>query len=552
MPPSTVRTRLGPISRHGLWMLAIFSLLWGCQAPQKAATLSAEDVEHPDGVEITLLYVADLHAQLAPHPELFWEHGEERLEFAGGFARVAQAIRDEQAKAAPNSTIVIDGGDTIQGSALAALTDGKAVLPLLRLMGFDLAIPGNWEVVYGPHIMRERLEALPYPWIATNVFDAQSGEAVFAPTWTTTVQGVRIGFVGFTDPDVPLRQPPSYSEGLRYDDHETLNSYAEQLRKDGAEVVILVSHIGLSKALKLTEELAGFDLHLSADTHERTYTPFDVNGVWVVEPGAFGSFLGKLTFRVKDGAIQTKSWELLELTESAYDEAPDVKATLAALNAPYAEQLAAEVGYLSEGIGRYDVVETTLDNVLSDALRDATGTEIALSNGFRFGTPILPGALTEANLYDFYPVVTNLKTGEVTGQQLLDFWERELENVFAADASQRFGGWVPRPSGMTLRFRAHAPKGQRVLELRVQGELVDPDRIYTITACEREGDADHMVCRIPNVSNPQVHTLDAHDAVRVYLAKHRSIQAPARDRVIAVDLPDVVRSQTMLPVPHED
>lgn len=532
----------------GALAVLLFSILSACASTQSASTVPTSNSMEgtDDSVEITLLFVADLHAQLDEHLELYWGDGPDRLAVAGGFARVAQAIDDERA-GAENATIVIDGGDTIQGSALAALTYGAAVVPLLDRLGFDVAVPGNWEVVYGPEVMKERLGELSYPWIATNVFDAATGEAVFDATWMTERQGVQIGFVGFTDPDVPLRQPPSYSAGLRYEDHHRLNAYAQELRDQGADVVVLVSHIGLSKALALTEELEGFDFHLSSDTHERTYTPFDVNGVWVVEPGAFGSFLGKLQFRVRDGAIVDKSWELLELDDESYGQAEDVSALLAELRAPYDEHLSRPVGTLGEGLERYDVVETTMDNLLADALRDATGTDIALSNGFRFGTPLQAGELKEAQLYDFYPVVTRLKTGEVTGQQLLDFWERELENVFASDASKRFGGWVPRPSGMTLQFRAHASFGERVDEVRVHGELVDPEKVYTITACEREGDADHMVCRIPHVMNPQIHAVDAHEAVRQYLRKHPNIQAPSRDRVLALDLPDVVRSQTMLP-----
>lgn len=538
-----------------LLLLSVAALLLITACSRKNTAHDAAKVEQAtsdDGVDITLLYVADVHAQLSEHPELFWEGEEDRLEMAGGFARIVQALRDERTLAGDDATITIDGGDTIQGSALAAVTEGKLIVSLLNMFDFDVAIPGNWEVAYGPDVMKNRLGATNYPWIATNIFDKASGEQLFSPTWMTERQGVKIGFVGFTDPDVPFRQPPSYSEGLRYDDESTLNAYAAELRAQGADIVILVSHIGLSKALKLTEDLEGYDIHLSADTHERTYEPFDVNGVWVVEPGAFGSFLGKLTLRVNDGQIVDKSWELIELTAREYGKAKDVQDRLAELSEPYREQLERPLGILTEGVGRYDVVETTLDNLLADALRDATGTEIALSNGFRFGTPIEAGPLTESNLYDFYPVVTNLKTGEVKGQQLLDFWESELENVFAKDASKRFGGWVPRPSGMTLKFLAHADKGERVQEVRVQGEVVDPERVYTITACEREGDEEHMVCRIPHVTNTRVHELDAHEAVRHYLRKHPEITAPARDRVMALDLPEVVRSQTMLPDPTID
>lgn len=541
-------------SRVFLWLsISALFLLGACSrtnAPQKTA--QSDQASTDEAVDITLLYVADLHAQLAEHPELYWEGDADRLEIAGGFPRVVQALRDERKKAGADTSITIDGGDTIQGSALAALTDGELIVPLLDMFGFDVAIPGNWEVAYGPDVMKARLSATHYPWIATNIFDKASGEQVFSPTWMTERQGVKIGFVGFTDPDVPFRQPPSYSEGLRYDDDSTLNAYAQELRDDGADVVVLITHIGLSKALKLTESLEGYDIHLSADTHERTYEPFDVNGIWVVEPGSFGSFLGKMTLRVSNGEIIDKSWDLIELTADAYDEAPDVREKLAELSEPYNEHLSTPLGTLSEGIGRYDVVETTLDNLLADALRDATGTDLALSNGFRFGTPIEAGTLTEANLYDFYPIVTNLKTGEVKGQQLLDFWESELENVFAKDASKRFGGWVPRPSGMSMKFRAHGDTGNRVDEVKIQGELIDPDRVYTITACEREGDEDHMVCRIPNVKNARVHEIDAHEAVRQYLRKHPEITAPARNRVLATDLPEVVRSQTMLPDPEAD
>src|SRR5690606_18835879 len=148
--------------------------------------------------------------------------------------------------------------------------------------------------------------------------------------------------------------------------------------------------------------------------------------------------------------------------------------------------------------------ETPLDAWLADVLRETTGTEIALSNGFRFGTPLLPGPIRERDLWNLFPIVTPLKTGKVTGQQLRAFWERELENVFAADPAKRFGGWVPRPSGLTLEFEARAPAGQRVRDVRVHGEPLDDERVYTLTACEREGDRPDTLCRIAGVADPVV------------------------------------------------
>jgi 2',3'-cyclic-nucleotide 2'-phosphodiesterase (5'-nucleotidase family) len=193
------------------------------------------------------------------------------------------------------------------------------------------------------------------------------------------------------------------------------------------------------------------------------------------------------------------------------------------------------------------VVETSLDDVLSDALREAAGTEIALSNGFRFSPPLPAGPVRESDLWDWYPITTKLKVGKVSGGQLRAFWERELEHVFASDPAKLFGGWVPRPSGMTLRFVAHAPEGHRVQEIQVGGEPLEDDRLYTLVACEREGDDEDKLCRIPHVKEPRVLGLDAHEAVRRYLAKHSPLPTPAGKRVVADDLPPVVRSQVISP-----
>lgn len=491
--------------------------------------------------QVTLLFAADLHAQLEPHPELFWE-GSERVEEAGGFARVAAAIQRIRAERG-GAVLAMDGGDTLQGSAEAARTEGAAVVGALNGIGFDLGVPGNWEVVYGPAVLRERAAEIAHPLIAANVRDAATGERLFEPWRIHDVGGVRVGVIGYTDPDVPFRQPPAYSVGLTYEGPEELPQLIRQVREAGAEVVVLLSHIGLAKAVALTDTLEGIDFHLSADTHERTYEPIDRNGVWVVEPGAFGSFLGRLDVWVQDGKVVDKRWELIELTAAEHPEDPEVAALVEAAVAPHRAHLDRQVGATATELARYSVVETSLDNVLSDALREATGTEIALSNGFRFGTPLPPGPIRERDLWDFYPISTPLTTGKVTGQQLWDFWEQEIENAFSTDASKRFGGWLPRPSGMTVEFEAGAPFGERVKSIRVGGAPLDRERLYSVTACLREGDAPDTLCRIRHAQDVRVLDFDAHEAVRRYLAAHPEVRGELEGRVTATDLPPMLRTQ---------
>ncbi len=496
-------------------------------------------------VSISLVYMADLHAQLEPHAEFFWHEGKDETATAGGVARIAtavEAIRKER----PGRVLFMDAGDTIQGSAAAAWTEGEAIVAPVNALKLDLGIPGNWEVVYGSDALKRRAEEFRHPTIAANLRDAGTKTLLFPPYLVKEVGGVRIGVIGFTDPDVPERQPPSYSEGLAFDGAEVLPLLIDELRrKEQVDILVLLTHVGLPKAIRLAESLKGVDFVLSGDTHERTYEPIVRGETWVVEPGSFGSFLGRLDLTVKGGKVVDRRWELIELRADRFAEDPQVKRIVDETLAPMRPKLDEIIGRTEVPLMRYNVLETNLDKVLSDALREAAGTEIGLSNGFRFSPPIAAGPIREADLWDWYPITTRLKVGKVTGRQLGSFWERELEHVFATDPAKLFGGWVPRPSGMTLRFAAHAPEGRRVREIRVGGEPLEDDRAYTLVACEREGDEPDKLCRIPHVKEPQVLGLDAHEAVRRYLGKHSPLAAPEGKRVVAEDLPPVVRSQVL-------
>lgn len=466
---------------------------------------------------------------------------------AGGVARIAtavEAIREER----PGRVLFMDAGDTIQGSAAAAWTEGKAAVAPINALNLDLGVPGNWEVVYGARVLEERAGEFRHQMIAANIRDAETKKLVFPPYLVKEFGGVRVGVIGFTDPDVPERQPPSYSKGLEFENSDVIQPLIDELRRrEKVDVIVLLTHVGLPKSILLAETLEGVDFLLSGDTHERTYEPIVRGDTWVVEPGGFGSFLGRLDFTLRDGKVVDRGWELIELRADRFPEDPRVKRGVDETLAPMKPRLDAVIGETKATLMRYNFVETSLDDVLSDALREAAGTEIGLSNGFRFSPPTAPGPIREADLWDWYPITTRLKVGKVTGEQLRAFWERELEHVFASDPAKLFGGWLPRPSGMTLRFAAHAPQGRRVREIRVDGELIEDDREYTVVACEREGDEPDKLCRIPRVKEPRVLGLDAHEAVRRYLADHSPLPASAGERVVAEDLQPVVRSQVLPP-----
>src|SRR5690606_20893494 len=190
---------------------------------------------------------------------------------------------------------------------------------------------------------------------------------------------------------------------------------------------------------------------LSADTHERTYEPIVRGDTWIVEAGAFASFVGVLDITVDDeNKIVDRHWRLIELRPELFPEDPEVKRIVEQALAPHRQRMNQVIGHADVWLARYEVLNTSMDGLIADAIREATGADVALSNGFRFAPPTAPGPITEADLWTWLPLRLELKQGEAAGSQLHQYWERELENVLSDDPEQLFGGWLPRVAGMTV------------------------------------------------------------------------------------------------------
>lgn len=478
-----------------------------------------------DTLRITILQTADIHGQLDPHPELFWENDSIVFKTRGGMANIKTLFEEERAKN-PNRTIIVDGGDLIQGSGYAALSKGDIFPEIVKNMNYDLLIPGNWEVVYGKTSMMSVLNAYDTPVIAENMYHEVSGERLFPPYWIKEIEGVKIGFIGVNDPDVPIRQNPIFSEGITFSglDDNVMKLIKEVKNEKKVQALFLVTHMGIFKQVELAnnEMTKDVDYILGNDTHERVRQPIEGKYAKVTEPGAFGSFVGKLNLYFVDGEIVKDDYELMDVDPERYAADPKIQALVDKAKAPYKEHLEAVVGYTATPIFRYLTVENPMDNMITDAARWKTGADISISNGFRFGNPIVPvdgkpAPITRANLWNLLPVNEKVKTGKVTGKQIKDWLEREMHNAFAQNSTERFGGWLVRFSGMEVDFDSQAAKGERVNSVIVKGEEMQDDKYYTISACVRPGDPVDNLCRIPGVKDVEVKDYTIHDVVEEYL-----------------------------------
>jgi 2',3'-cyclic-nucleotide 2'-phosphodiesterase (5'-nucleotidase family) len=527
-----------------LTLIAGVLATWSLPAPVSAAEGESAGKKPDAGRRVSLAYITDRHAQLEPHPELFWRGDkEEYVRNAGGLSRIATVFKELRAQR-PGEVLFIDGGDTIQGSGPAAWTQGGVVVAPMNSLGLDLAIPGNWSVTYGAEAWKQRSSEFNYQIIAANMAD-DSGKPLFAPFVIKEINGLRLGIIGYTEPDIPTRQPPFMSKGLKFQGSEVLQPLVDELRqKKKVDLVVVVSHIGLPRAVGLADTLKGVDIMLSADSHERTYEPIIRGNTWVVEPGAFGSFVGLLDITVDSkNRITGRSWRLIELRPELFPEDPEVKQVVENALAPHRKRMNQVIGHTDVWLARYQVLNTSIDNVVTEAIRAATGADIAISNGYRFAPPTAPGAITEADLWTWLPIDLQLKTGIASGGQLRTYWEKELDYIFSEDPTRLFGGWLPRISGLTVQFRKQAHSDKRVEQLLVADQPIDPGKTYRLAAGLWPGAPASSIHRVAGCQLIQKLEATTHDAVRNYLKTHSPIRTEGDPHVRCIDCDGVLRSQ---------
>jgi 2',3'-cyclic-nucleotide 2'-phosphodiesterase (5'-nucleotidase family) len=505
---------------------------------------------------LTLLHTADIHSQLEIHDEFFIENKKPVYKKRGGFAVLKTMINELRNQNLEN-TLVIDGGDCFQGSGIAALTEGKAIIPLMNNIGYDIMLPGNWEVVYGKEMMMKDMFAYSGVKVCANMFhdtkDEQNGELIFPPYFIKYTAGIKIGFIGYNDPLTPKRQSPAYSYGIEFTfPKKNIARYIRLLKEyEKCDMIFLLTHMGMAQQVGLANmpEVKGVDYILGADTHERIRKPVEGAYARVTEPGAFGSFISKLDIIIENGKIKEHNYQLLDVDPLRYKEDEEMKALVKKTKEPFAKKLNKVIGKTKTPLVRYYVIETPMDNFITDAIMWKFKPDIALSNGFRFCPPLVPDPktgtadITKDFLWSMLPVDSEAKLGMATGRQLWDWMEHELENAFAKDPEKRFGGWVIRFKGIDVNFTIDKPEGKRVNSIKINKEPIDLLKQYSFVACEREGDPDTTLCRMEGVKKPTKMGATLHSVIEEYLKEFSPIAPKVEGRCIVTDAPHDLLTQ---------
>jgi sulfur-oxidizing protein SoxB len=405
----------------------------------------------------------------------------------GGFAHLATLVK--QVRATRPNALLLDGGDTWQGSGTALWTRGQDMVDACKLLGVDV-MAGHWEFTLGAERVKEIVEkdfAGRIDFVAQNVKTTDFGDPVFAPYVMRDLGGVPVAVIGQAFPYTPIANPrymvPDWTFGIQ---DENMQKVIDEARGKGAQVVVLLSHNGMDVDLKLASRVAGLDAILGGHTHDGVPQPTLVGNrggrTLVTNAGSNGKFLGVLDFEVKGGKVGDFRYRLLPVFANFLPADAAMAAYIERMRAPHKAKLEERLAVAGELLYRRGNFNGTFDQVILDALMTEKNAEIAFSPGFRWGTTVLPGqAITMEHILDqtaiTYPHTT---VSDLSGETIKAILEDVADNLFNPDPYYQQGGDMVRVGGLRYAIDPNAPQGRRITRMELKGRALEPAKTYKV------------------------------------------------------------------------
>jgi sulfur-oxidizing protein SoxB len=416
----------------------------------------------------------------------------------GGYAHLAALVKQIRAER-PGRTLLLDGGDTLQGSATALWSRGEDMVRVSNQLGVEVAT-AHWEFVHGVARVkelfgdRERRGLFAGDFVAHNVTLAGWGDHVFPPYAIRDVGGVRVGVIGQAFPYTPIAHPRRFVLDLTFGIREdALQTLVHELRDEKkVDLIVLLSHNGISVDLKLASRVQGLDVVLGGHTHDALPQPLQVGRTLVVNSGSHGKFLSRLDLDVRGRRVAGSRYRLLPVLARDVPEDPDMVRVIEEIRRPHEAKLGERLAVSESLLYRRGNFNGTFDELILDALLRRADAQIAFSPGFRWGTTIVPGQdITLEDVYTHTAVTyPNTWVREMAGSEILQIMEDVADNLFHPDPYYRQGGDMVRVGGLTYAIHPAKPMGRRIVEVRVAGRPLDPARRYKTTGWASLGEAD--------------------------------------------------------------
>ena len=487
---------------------------------------------------ITLLHTNDLHGHVEPWAG--WDDLAGRT--VGGLDRLASAIKQVRAEVGASRTLLLDAGDTFGDTLIAERTKGKVMVDAMNAMNYDAMVIGNHEPDHTAAALKDRIREARFAVLAANI-RAANGHLYARPYLLRIVNGVPVGILGIAYPNTPATTASKNVEGLTFlDAVETARTFVPRLRKEGAQIVIVLSHYGLSADQKLARAVPGIDVIVGGHSHNRMTEALREGETLIVQAGAHGSDLGRLDLDIDAGRIVGHRRRLITIDNATFAPDPKVASVLAGHLRRYRADIDRKIAEAAAPIARAQTLagqtpgkrdqQSPVDSLFADALREASSAEVALLPGVGYGVAIPPGPITQGLLRNLIPHESKTYTLTLTGAQLRTIIEQSLENTYTDDPKKKVGGMI-QMSGMTVEYDRDAPNGQRALEITVGGEPLDTERRYRVATNALLAQGGHHYQTFKEATNKQEGP-PQHELVSRSLTQLRTVTAPNDLRIVAV------------------
>ena len=439
----------------------------------------------------------------------------------GGLDRTASVIKHIRAERGDDKVLLLDGGDTWQGSYTSLKTQGADMMSAMSLLKPE-AMVGHWEFTLGKERLAELTEKMGYSFLGGNVFDTEWDEPVFESTQFFEKGGVNVAVIGQHFPYTPIANPRYLVEGWSFGIRpEIIQKNIDKAKQKGAEVIVLLSHNGFDVDQKLASTLNNVDVILTGHTHDAIPKAIKIKNTLILSSGSHGKYLGRIDLKVEGGKVVDYSSNLIPIFSEVIEPDPEMSALINKVRAPYEKECNRVIGEAETLLYRRGNFGGPWDNVICDAIIQNRDTEISLSPGFRWGTTILPGQkITIDDIYSQtamnYPEVYRT---EMSGETIKNLLEDVADNIFNPDPFFQQGGDMVRVGGLSYACSPKNSIGERISNLAMvsSGEYIDPSKKYIVGGWGSIN---------PDVEGPAVY-----DLLEKYISEKRSIKPNFKNTV---------------------
>ena len=402
----------------------------------------------------------------------------------GGMAHVASMIKKLKAEK-PGKNLLFDAGDTWHGGGITFFDKGVAMVKIMNSIGYDAMVPGNWEFFYKNDHFLDLIDKANFPVIAYNLTDKEWEEPALDRYIIRKVGQLKVAIVGYTYPWTALTSAITgaakwYKFGIKEDEARDL--LAEIRKKEDPDLVVFISHGGFGLDQKFAKRVDGIDVMLSGHTHDEVLDPVVWNDTLVFQGGAHGKYVVSLDLEIKDKKIVDFEYRLNKVMQNRIDPDPEVSKLIEDAYLPYEAELSKIIGKSEVLMHRRDFWQSTVGNLITDAMREIQKTDVAFFPAWRFGASVLPGKITKEDIYNVIPTEGHIFTFSMRGKEIKNLLENILSSVVNKDPYTRVGGDMIRFSGMKILCDLAKPAGKRVLRINIGGEEFSEEKVFSVAS----------------------------------------------------------------------